>query len=276
MQSRDIEFNPDGLALAPGSRLDVTDGDWRIWLDRPQGDMYAVLHQRIEHICRENHHLLKEESQLRQRNFSFVAIGVAALDEAMPPEAIYIVQHRLKSFMPMAAMSWRLLELFRAVARMGRVSNLGLPEILCDPRRAWGKSILRSIPGRDAPTSKNQYVDSLRAENRTLKARCNPFDAVADPELHCLVAQAFQLTHWDESIGLAESKLPNHDRQSVARLRKDIKERLAAYRSSLTTLATYLDTESGVVLGRRNKAGQFVFAGNKNKSITGPAIQKTS
>ncbi len=274
-----IEFNPDELALVPGNRIDVTfstDRDWRIWFDRPQGDMYAVLERHVERICKEDCQLLEVERQLRYRNFQWILIGVAALDECMPSEAIYIVRHRLKSFMPIAAMCWRSLELFRAVARMGRTSSLGLPEKLSDPRRAWGNSVLRSISGLDGPSSKNQYIDSLRAENRALKARQNPFDAVADPELHCLIEHAFRLTYWDESVGLAEARRPNHERRDVARLRKNINERLADYRSSLATLATYLDGPSQLVMSRRNAAGQFVLAGDRNQSILDPTALQTS
>jgi hypothetical protein len=264
-------FNPDELALAVGQiNLSFTVNSRRlsIQLNRPEGDMYAVLVACVAKVCAESERLIKTDALLRQYNFQLILLGVAARERAMPPEAVQLVELKLARWMPIIDNCWRLLELFRAVARFADSSRIELPEILRDDRQAWGASILREVDAIECDSSsKNAYVKLLRASVKALKSNQNPFNATDEPELCALIDCAFQLKYWDCDIGDAEAKLPNHKRATAGQLRRDISQKLNAYRVSLTTLASYIDKAPSVLWSKVGKDGNFYWIGDKGARI---------
>jgi hypothetical protein len=243
-----LTFKPDALSLRIDACFPVNftfwGSEWRLYWERPKGDMFAALDEFID-----QGHPSHGDGDLEHRktNLRLVLLGVAARNQALPHEAIRIVETKLKHVMPSANHKWRLLELFRAVARMCNVLGLELPECIRNPVQAWGSVMVWGLRPQSASYSKQELVKISRTECDSLKARVNPYSPSLEPELFYLLELAYGLTRWTPDIEAEESRLPNHLKKERGQLRRDVKNRLDEYRQSISTLATYWDRDSELV-----------------------------
>jgi hypothetical protein len=269
-QGSEIVFNPEAFAVM---RTDpyfpisfVVDGkESRVWLDRPKGDIYAALDEYIDRAYPSDNDFEYMKRSLRVR-----LICVAALDRAMPSEAIRIVEVELAHFMPSANLRWRLLELFRSVGRMADALQIDLPDVIRNDVQAWAKTALYCFDvGEEGPYSKREMTELIRPEVKALKQGQNPYSETLIPELFHLIEWAHRLTKWDaEREAQGSNKLPNYQKRRLGQLRRDIKNNLAAYRQALSTLATHLDRSPGLAMVRPGPVpGTARIVGDNNKHI---------
>jgi hypothetical protein len=251
---------PSYAVVRVGSRY----GDLDVSLRRPKGDVYALLAAAIDGIVDQLDPVYSLRLAMLSA-FSNVILCVAARDRVMSPEDIRCVEVVHKEHMPIADASWRLLELYRSVARFADAGGVILPPILQDEKKAWCQSFLRNIYfSLDMSSSKASHIKTQRKYAKALKNRENPFTE-DEPEDRALIDWAHKLTVWDNSMQDDLAQLPNHQRKQWYSLRRDIRDNLYKYRSSLTTLATYLKECENLVLYATDKTGAHLVVGPKNK-----------
>jgi hypothetical protein len=239
-------------------------GDPDVFLERPKGDVYVLLAAATDEIVNQWDPVYSIRLAMLSA-VSNVILCIAARDRVMSPEDIRCVEVAHKEHMPIADASWRLLELYRSVARFADADGVELPPILRDEKKAWCQSFLRNIYScLDMSSSKASHIETQRKYAKALKNKANPFTE-DEPEDRALIDWAHKLTAWDNSIQDDLAQLPSHQRKQWYSLRQDIRDNLNKYRSSLTTLATYLKESENLVLYATDKTGAHLVVGPKNK-----------
>jgi hypothetical protein len=265
-----LAFNPSAYALRTDDCFPMNftqhGQEYRVYWQRPKGDVFAALDG---HITATFPTAGNSDLALRSTNLRLILLGVAARDQALPPEAIKLVESKLSHLMPQSNFRWRLLQLFRAVCRMAHAMDADIPEIIADGVRAWGNvmcwSLRPDITG--APDSKLGLVEMLRAECKTLKSGGNPFPKDSQPELFHLIEWAHKLSLWSDEWAQQESRLPNHVKRDRGQLRRDIKNSLIEYRQAVSTLATYFDRNPGLFMATPVTNETAAITANKGKRI---------
>jgi hypothetical protein len=222
-------------------------------LRRPGGDFYHSLATEALKICDRTE--LGEVHQLNgTKNYLACIILVAAQDGALE-NSREVIQH-FRAYLPGGDHAWAQLRLFLAVKHFGDAFGMEIPEILRNPRMAWGYSMLRAITdwstGQDAPSSKRDYIRLLRANKAQLSRGQNPYTP-AEPEEFQLIEQALKAPACD-------SRWENRVKKS----RKNLTEALRDYQQTMSALATswerpgefavlFLDDDSKIIgdRGRR-------------------------
>ena len=258
-------FNPDALTLKHGRLILEAEDSFKIFLDRPQGDMFA-------HLCAEINRLAKLEAPLTEaQKQSFIEangtiVCVAMWDHAMPPEARVVVRKIYANLVPRAEMYWRTLVLYRAVVRYSEETGVELPANMQDERVAWGQSILRCAGAVSHHKSKTSYRSLLARYAKDLKKRVNPYND-SEPEDKVFIDYAFKFSYWDASLRDSESKRPNSERRRRGALRRDILDALQGLRSSMTSLASFYKENTRVVAMTTAKDGRYGLVTGKNRFV---------
>jgi hypothetical protein len=268
MTNSALAFNPDSFRLRSGDCFPVNftqNGvEHRLYWERPKGDKFAALDEFVD-----QGHPSHGDGDLEHRktNLRLILLGVAARDQALPYEAIRIVETKLKHLMPSANHRWRLLELFRAVARMCNALDLDLPDCIVDPVKAWGNVMLWGLRPQSANFSKRDLVAITRAECASLKVGMNPYSPDSEPELFHLLESAYSLTRWTSDVENEESRLPNHLKKERGQLRRDIKNRLDEYRQGLSALASHINDSPELVTINPLTAESAQITGERGRRI---------
>ena len=267
--SSEISFNPDALTLQPGDLTiqltTIQKLKYDIYLARPEGDFLSHLRDEIERIPEPKQS--KARTAHDKNEMALVVLGVAALEQVVSPEKIRIINHELDYLMPLVHFHWRSLVLFKAVTRYAGTYNIQLPESMKDARQAWGRSVLRAVNVQKYET-KTPYRNVLTEAAKAIRQKRNPFGD-AEPEDRDFLQYAFQFAHWDKAIGEKESWLPtNAKRQKRGSLRKDVRESIADYARSMTTLGSHYKNYPNLVAVQYDSENRARIVGQKGKYIS--------
>jgi hypothetical protein len=175
---------------------------------------------------------LGEEHRINgTKNYLACIILAAARDDLLENSKEVIQQ--LRPWHSGGNHAWAELRLFRAVKHFGNEFGMEIPEIIRNPRMAWGRSFLQSVTiwstGRGNFSSKRDHIRSLRATKDQLRLGQNPYTP-AEPELFELIEQAL--------------KAPACDRRwnnTLKGRRKEITRALRDYQKAMSAWAAAMD-----------------------------------